>query len=101
MACACGSPSSPDAPTEAQVIIEGSATWNGVFGNSLNASGGTGPSEVLNIGTGRQCAVVTKNGSSDITRQSRMTVRVADQRVTTSTSEFTETRTVCGTGRLR
>lgn len=93
----CGGPTSPGA-TEAQVIAD--TAWSGFFGD-LGQVSGSGTSEVLNLGTGRQCATVTKQGSGNIANQSSMTVRVGDQRVSTPRHEFTETRAVCGTGRLR
>lgn len=93
----CGSPSSP-ADTQAQVISNGA--WSGHFGD-LGELSGTGTSAVLTIGTDRQCATVTKLGTSDITRPTILTIRVGDQRVSTPSHEFTVTRTLCGEGLLR
>lgn len=98
----CGGPAAPETPTEAQVIVVGAATWQGYFGiENAPHEGGNGTSAIFLIGTGRQCAVVTKHGSSDRTRPSKLTLRVAERSESTSVSEFSEVLSVCGTGPLR
>lgn len=89
----CGGPSSPDPPTEAQVISN--TTWSGFFGRENRPMSGTGSSEILSLGTGRHCAVVTKTGTGTLT------IRVAEGRESTGNHEFSEVVTACGTGPLR
>lgn len=98
---ACGGPAAPDAPTQAQVTLTGDATWSGFFGPTNIQMSGTATSNVIDLGTGRQCAVVTKHGSSDRLRQSSLTIRVAEGRESTGNHEFNEVVTACGTGPLR
>lgn len=97
----CGGPSSPDALTEAQVILTGDATWSGFFGPTNIPMSGTTTSAVITLNRGRQCAGVTKHGSGDRTRPSRLTIRVGDGRESTGNHEADETVTACGTGPLR
>lgn len=91
----CGGSGTSPAVTEARVVTD--STWAGTLGERGQLTG-SGASDILNIGSGRQCATVRRTGITGF-----LTLRVADQSATTPAGPAGQniSVTVCGEGLLR